>query len=136
MPIKDNGGKKALQVLVVDDEDDVREVFRLALKRTGHEVTVAETGEAAVQEAGKLQFDLAFVDVAMPGMDGVETVRQLKVVSPETPVVLITGFVDGALAPDERQDRVTDALSLGARGCLRKPFGIDTIIKTVEYFGR
>jgi CheY-like chemotaxis protein len=134
--IKNDVSKKTLQILVVDDEPDVREVFRLALKRKGHEVTLAETGESAIAQAGESQFDLAFIDVAMPGMDGVETVRQLKAVSPETPVVMITGFVGGTLAADERQDRVADALALGARGCLRKPFGVETILKTVEYFAR
>jgi two-component system response regulator PilR (NtrC family) len=136
MLIRDNVPRKALHILVVDDEPDVREIFQLALRRKGHQVTLASTGESAVEQAGQSRFDLAFVDVAMPGMDGVETVRQLKSVSPETSVVMITGFLSGPLGAGEREDRVEDALSLGARGCLRKPFGIETIVKTVEYFGQ
>jgi CheY-like chemotaxis protein len=132
--VKDDS-RKALNVLVVDDEPDVREIFRLALTRKGHEVTLAESGEAAVQRAAETAIDLAFVDIAMPGIDGVETLKRLRALSPDLPVVMITAFIDGGLTPDERQDRVTDALNLGARGCLRKPFGVETILKTVEYFG-
>ncbi len=134
MIVKDES-RKTLNVLVVDDERDVREIFRLALSRKGHQVTLAESGEAALQRARETAIDLVFVDIAMPGIDGVETLRQLRALSPDLPVVMITAFIDGALTPDERQDRVTDAMDLGARGCLRKPFGVETILKTVEYFG-
>lgn len=125
-----------LRILVVDDEDDVREVFRLALARKGYDVTSTDNGAEAIETAAEERFQLAFVDVAMPGMDGLETLRGLKEVSPDTNVVMITAFLDSALAPDARQDRVTDCLTSGARGCLRKPFGMDTILKTAEYFAQ
>jgi CheY-like chemotaxis protein len=123
-------------ILVVDDEDDVREIFRLALTRKGYGVAQFGDGAEALKAASEQQFKLAFVDIAMPGMDGVEVVQNLRRISPGTNVVMITAFLDGALAADEREDRVQQALSLGARGCLRKPFGMDTIVKTAEYFAR
>jgi CheY-like chemotaxis protein len=123
-------------ILIVDDESDVREVFRLALTRKGYQVAPFGDGAEALQAAAEHQFKLAFVDVAMPGMDGVEVVENLRRVSPDTNIVMITAFLDGGLAADEREDRVQKALNLGARGCLRKPFGMDTIVRTADYFAR
>jgi two-component system, NtrC family, response regulator HydG len=134
--IKPDVVRKGLNILVVDDEADVREIFRLALTRKGHDVALASSGEDAVEHANGSCYDLAFVDVRMAGMDGVETVKQLKALHPDMHIVVITAFIDGALAPQERQDRVAEAQAAGARGCLRKPFGIETIDRTVEYFAR
>lgn len=124
------------KVLVVDDEPDVRQVFELALSRNGFEVTAAESGPEALQAAADRGFDLAFVDIAMPGMDGVETLKQLREMSPQTQVVMITAFMDHGLDAGDRHDRVAQALAEGARGCLRKPFGVSTIVKTAKYFAR
>ena len=122
------------RVLVVDDEPDVRQVFQLALSRRGFDVTPVESGAAALEAAADTPFELAFVDIAMPGMDGLETLQQLKVVSPKTQVVMITAFMDHGLDAGDRHDRVAKALAAGARGCLRKPFGVSTIVKTAKYF--
>jgi len=124
------------KILVIDDEEDVREIFRMALTRKGYNVTQFGDGAEALKAAGEQQFRLAFVDIAMPGMDGVTVVENLRRVSPATNIVMITAFLDGGLGPEEREDRVQKAIGLGARGCLRKPFGMDTIIKTAEYFAR
>lgn len=124
------------KVLVVDDEPDVRQVFELALSRNGFDVTPAESGPDALQAAEDASYDLAFVDIAMPGMDGVETLKQLREVSPRTQVVMITAFMDHGLDAGDRHDRVAQALAAGARGCLRKPFGVSTIVKTAKYFAR
>lgn len=122
------------RILVIDDEDDVRAVFDLALSRRGYEVVLHGDGATAVRAAAETDFRLAFVDIAMPGMDGVSVVRALREVSPSTHIVMITAFLDGALEPEDREDRVAQALALGARGCLRKPFGMDAIVKTAQYF--
>jgi CheY-like chemotaxis protein len=124
------------KILVVDDEPDVRQVFELALARNGFEVTPVESGADAVAAASQVSYDLAFVDIAMPGMDGVETLKQLRAISPRTQVVMITAFMDHGLDSGDRHDRVAQALSEGARGCLRKPFGVSTIVKTAKYFAR
>ncbi|MFQ6096530.1 MAG: response regulator [Armatimonadota bacterium] len=126
---------RPLKVLVVDDEDDVLEVFRLALSPHGHEVTVADNGPAAIEAAGKTSFDVAFIDIAMSPMDGLSTLSRLKAVSPETRFIMITAFYGGELSHRVRHDILSDALKLGARGCLRKPFDLDAIVRTAEYFG-
>jgi CheY-like chemotaxis protein len=115
------------RVLVVDDEPDVRQVFQLALSRSGFDVKTVGSGPEALETAAQDSYDLAFVD-------GVETLKQLKTVSPRTQVVMITAFMDHGLEAGDRHDRVAQALSSGARGCLRKPFGVTTIVKTAKYF--
>lgn len=124
------------KIMVVDDEPDVREIFRLALSKKGYDVVTFGDGAAAIEAAACHHFKLAFVDLAMPGIDGVAVVQELRRVSPSTNIVMITAFLDGALTAEDREDRVQRALSLGARGCLRKPFGTDTILKTADYFVR
>jgi two-component system response regulator ResD len=134
MQTDDRNGARGVKVLVVDDEDDVREIFRMALTRKGYDVTQFGDGAEALKAASEQGFRLAFVDIAMPGMDGVAVVEGLRRVSPDTNIVMITAFLDGGLGPEEREDRVQKAIDLGARGCLRKPFGMETIAKTAEYF--
>ncbi|MGQ9731746.1 MAG: response regulator [Candidatus Zipacnadales bacterium] len=134
MQMKQEYGPHQVGILVVDDEPDVREIFRLALSRRGYDVHPFGDGAEALAAARDHHFVLAFVDIAMPNMDGVEVVRKLREISPATNIVMITAFLDGTLDTDERQDRVSQAVALGARGCLRKPFSTDTIIKTAEYF--
>jgi CheY-like chemotaxis protein len=124
------------KVLVVDDEPDVRQVFELALSRNGFEVTPVESGPDALRAAECSFYELAFVDIAMPGMDGLETLKQLRELSPRTQVVMITAFMDHGLDAGDRHDRVAQALAAGARGCLRKPFGVSTIVKTAKWFAR
>ena len=97
------------RILVIDDEDDVRAVFDLALRRRGYDVVLHSDGAAALRAAAEGGFSLAFVDIAMPGMDGVSVVRELRQVSPGTHIVMITAFLDGALEPEHRGDRAPRA---------------------------
>jgi CheY-like chemotaxis protein len=123
-------------VLVVDDEEDIREIVGWALGREGYDVTLVDNGAEAVATAAAGEFGLAFVDVAMPGMDGLATLRALKEVSPRTEVIMITAFLESTLAREDRRNRVADCLAEGARGCLRKPFTVSSVVKTAEYFAR
>jgi len=127
--------KQALNVLVVDDEEDVLELFQSALSPRGHKVIVADNGADAVAAATSRHFDVGFIDVAMKPMDGLSTLSRLLAVSPHTEYVMVTAFYSGELPHDVRDSIVSDAMKLGARGCLRKPFRLQTIVQTAEYFG-
>jgi len=127
--------RDALKVLVADDEEDVLEVFRMALEPKGHQVTAVSTGTEAVERASAERFDVAFLDVAMAPMDGLSTLSRLKSVSPHIKVIMMTAFYSDELSQRVRGDIVGAAMQMGARGCLRKPFELDTIVRTAEYFG-
>ena len=98
-----------------------RLTIRLVLERAGHEVTLAENGRQGVQLFGDDDFDLLIVDIFMPGMDGLETMRDIHRLRPGVPVVVISGYA--FRTPLETvPDFLKMAEKLGAVRTLRKPF--------------
>jgi CheY-like chemotaxis protein len=90
------------RILVIDDEQGVRDAFELALEGCSYVVKTAASGEEGLTQARHQQFDLVFLDLRMPGMDGVETLRRLKKISPESQVYIITAFYQIYLEPLKR----------------------------------
>ena len=84
-----------IRVLVVDDEPPVRSVCARALRRAGVEVAEAGTGAAAIECTATRDFDVAIVDLTMPGIDGLETARQLRNLDPQLRIILSSGHNDG-----------------------------------------
>ena len=83
------------KILVIDDEKVVGVAIQEELSDAGYDVATADGGQAAMKLIQKAKFKLAFVDLWMPEMDGVETCKKIKEVSPETEVILISGRPDG-----------------------------------------
>ena len=81
-------------ILVIDDEKDLRESFVLALKDTGYQVDVAESGEEGVNKERGKKYDLVFLDLKMPGMSGIEALKEIRKVNKETPIYIITTFYE------------------------------------------
>ncbi len=109
------------KVLIVDDDVAVQATIRLLLERAGHSVVVASDGQKglAIFEAGK--FDLLLLDIFMPGMDGLETMRLIRQRQPLLPIIVISGrpiASDPAAGPDF----LAMATKLGAVCSLQKPF--------------
>jgi CheY-like chemotaxis protein len=109
------------RILVIDDDQAVRLTIQLVLERAGHEVTLADGGRQGVQLFGDDDFDLLIVDIFMPGMDGLETMRDIHRLRPAVPVVVISGYA--FRTPVETvPDFLKMAEKLGAVRTLRKPF--------------
>jgi CheY-like chemotaxis protein len=89
------------RVLVVDDVEIVFSAFREELENEGFRVDTALSGEAAVQKAREEQYDLVFIDMVMPGIDGIETCRAIKGISPASRLVAMTGQIYSGLADKE-----------------------------------
>src|SRR5215204_2582972 len=81
----------SLRILFADDEKSLQEVMRFELPRLGHEVTVCPDGKAAIKSLEKNTFDAAVLVLRMPGFNGIEVLEQIKQVSPDTEVVIMTG---------------------------------------------
>jgi len=113
-------------ILVIDDEKVVRSLFRETLEELGHTVIAAETGTEGLELVGKWDFDLVFLDLKMPGMDGAEFLRLIKTVKPGLPVTIITGYPDSEM--------MARALAHGPLGVMSKPFGESDIIAAVANF--
>jgi CheY-like chemotaxis protein len=118
------------RILVVDDEQAVRETVQLLLKREGFNVVVAEGGSAALEAAEIFSFDMMIVDVVMPDMDGLETVRLLHTGAPKVPIIVMSAH--GSLASAER-DYFRSAMELGATCCLQKPFSREQLLDAIEF---
>ncbi len=108
-----------LKILVVDDDQSIRFSFKQILAKDGHQATIVENGNLALEHVKKDHFDLAFVDLKMPGIDGIEVLRQIRNLSPKTDVVIITGFGTVATA--------VEAMKYGAYDYIQKPFPVETI---------
>jgi CheY-like chemotaxis protein len=97
------------RVLVIDDDGGVRESFRAALEDAGYQVTTAENGVSGIESAQAERPDLVFLDLKMPGISGVETLKRLQDTCPRTPVYVVTGFYGEFMAPlRELQSRGVD----------------------------
>jgi PAS domain S-box-containing protein len=113
----------SLSVLVVDDEEVVRETLAEMLVDLDHKVVTAGSGRDAVEKVTNDDFDLVFTDLAMPEMDGWETARAIRKQRPELPVVLVTGYGATAQPPSGEIDLVA--------GIIGKPFDFDQVSGTI-----
>jgi DNA-binding NtrC family response regulator len=111
--------QKSLRVLFVDDEKPLQEFMRSELPRLGHEVTVCPDGRSALKALEKTSFDVAILDLRMPGMSGIELLEQLKQMTPDTEAVMMTGH--GSL------ESAVEAMRLGAFDYVRKPCELSQI---------
>jgi CheY-like chemotaxis protein len=129
MPI--NAGRPALaKILIVDDDNAVQATIKLLLERAGHCVVAASDGREGLAILGAGDFDLLFLDIFMPGMDGLETMRLIHQQQPLVPIIVISGrpiALDTAVAPDF----LTMATKLGAISSLQKPFKPSALLAAV-----
>ncbi len=115
---------KHLNILVVDDKKVIGDFFMLTMGYYGHHITVVHDLPHTLEAVKHHQFDIAFMDMMMPGKDGVEILREVKAVSPGLPVVMMSGY-----SLDEKRRQ---AALLGAVECLKKPFEVDDIRRVVK----
>ena len=107
------------KMLVIDDEQSMRDFLSIMLKKEGHDVVAAENGSDALKAVQTEIFDLVISDVKMPGLNGIDVLKTVKEVSPETVVVMITAYATAETA--------VEAMKLGAYDYITKPFKVDEI---------
>src|SRR5215471_3755407 len=89
------------RILVVDDELSICLAIRMILENAGHTVVVAECGHAVASSIEAFSFDVLLVDIFMPGMDGLETIKRFRESDPDVPIVAMSGYaVRGESPPD------------------------------------
>lgn len=113
-------------VLVIDDENSVGTLLRFSLRQRGFAVETALSAGAGIERAAQRRFDLVILDVALPGIDGIEACRLLKALPgyEETPIIMISS----------RSDSVTieSARLAGAQDYLVKPFTFEELLRRIE----
>jgi len=116
--------RSRLRVLIVDDEPNVCNVLRDACSRFGYSVTTCNDGAQAIAEAHCQTFDVIFLDIRMPGMNGTEVLKILRRRLPRATFVMITAYAESEL--------VDESLESGAFLCLSKPLSISEIKDLLE----
>lgn len=111
-------------VLIVDDDAGLCKTMSLVLRRKGYAVTTAKDGPEALGMVRDRAFDIIFLDIKMPVMDGVETYRRIKKIRPETVVVMMTAYAV--------EDLVQDALREGAYSVMYKPLDMDKVVTLID----
>ena len=109
-------------ILVVDDEESIREVVAEALEDAGYYVTTAEGGWEALDLLSGTNFDLMFLDIMMPGISGQQVMDRVKIERPELPVVMLTAVAGSGSEAEFRQR--------GAADYMRKPCSMETVVAT------
>src|SRR5438552_1552113 len=115
---------RAGMILVVDDEEIMRDILETLLKREGYDVRLASSGEEGLELARSTPFDAAIIDIMMPGINGIETLDELKRIDEDLAVLIITAYasVESAIS----------AMKAGAFDYITKPFKNDEVLVVVR----
>jgi DNA-binding NtrC family response regulator len=113
-----------MRILIVDDEEVLRDVLEVVLRREGFEIISAASGEEALHLLDSEEVDLVILDVMLPGISGIDTLRAIRISNPLLPVIVITAFssIDGAI----------QAMKHGAFHYIPKPFKNEEVVLTVN----
>lgn len=108
------------RILIVDDEETIRELLLKTLALAEYEVDVAPDGRTAVDRMRLIQYDLLITDLRMPGVDGLTVIREARRLKADIPVIIVTGYSSEASA--------IEAINLGVQGYLTKPFRVPRVL--------
>lgn len=116
--------EEKVKIIVIDDEPSVLESFKMILKIKDYEVDTFSDGPSALSQLKPNVYDLAFVDLKLPGMDGIQILQKIKEIDPTIEVAIVTAYATEASH--------ANAITLGALEYLRKPFLMEEIYELVE----
>jgi DNA-binding NtrC family response regulator len=122
--IKNTAMETQAHILIADDNINLCKSMALILRRRGYAVVTAQDGEEAIQRVEEQPFDVIFMDIKMPLMNGVETYRRIKGIRPEAVVVMMTAYAV--------EDLVEEALQKGAYGIVYKPLDVERVVAIIE----
>jgi len=113
-------------ILVIDDDELIRSLFKEVLEEQGHTVVTADTSAKGIAYVMQREYNLIFLDLKMPGTDGAEILREMRSIKQRLPVVIITGYPDSEM--------MNRAMEQGPLGVMLKPFDDSDIINAVNSF--
>lgn len=116
------------KILLVDDEEQFLDVFSKRLKSRGVLVETASNGLEGVKKAGEQAYDAIIVDLAMPGIDGIETLRQIKDKNPDAQIIILTGHAT--------IEKGIEAMKAGAADFIEKPVDINKVLQAIKESGQ
>lgn len=113
-----------INILVIDDKKIIGDLFSFTLGYSGHKITVVDNAAAAVETVKNKEFDIAFIDIVMPGKDGVAILQEIRAIAPKLPIVMMSGY-----SVEEKRNKAKD---LGAITCLKKPFEMEDVKRVIK----
>jgi len=117
------------RILAIDDDGAICATVSLILERAGHQIVAAQDGRRGLKLLEANRFDLLLIDIFMPEMDGLETIRVLRKSKPDLPIIVMSGStIEGTKMPDY----LSFATKLGAIESLRKPFKPAALVEMVD----
>ncbi|WAC53898.1 response regulator transcription factor [Gordonia sp. SL306] len=122
--VKGQGAGQGAKVLVVDDEENIRELLSVSLKFQGYEVSTAENGPAAIDRCRTFKPDVLILDVMMPGMDGFGLLRRLRADGVAAPALFLS-------ARDSIEDKI-NGLTIGGDDYVTKPFSLEEVVARLQ----
>lgn len=112
------------RVLIVDDEAGMRHSLQRLLQPVGYEVYTARSGSEALEMVKEMPFDVAVLDIQMPGLSGIDAFRRLREIDPKLPVILITAY--------STSETAMQAIQVGAYDYILKPFDVATFKEVID----
>jgi len=112
------------RILVVDDNISFCRTMSSILSRKGYDITIATSGHEALRQISTTPFDIVFMDIKMPSMNGIEAFKRIKEINPDTIVIMMTGYAV--------EDLVEEALGEGAYSVLHKPFDFEHVLALID----
>jgi DNA-binding NtrC family response regulator len=116
--------KNAARIIVIDDDESIRNSFSTILRNAGYEVETAETGAEAIDKSERSFYNLALIDIRLPDMEGTELLTKIKETTPKMVKIIVTGYPG--------LQNAVEALNKGADGYIIKPAKIDDLLKTIR----
>jgi excisionase family DNA binding protein len=126
--LQESSKKEAVNILVVDDDEEICSLFKDALEEPKFKITTTKDSFEGLKLIKNQDYDVVFLDLKMPDMDGAEVFRRIKEVKPDLPVTIITGYPDS--------DLMTKALAYGPLGVMNKPFSSSDILVAINTYLR
>jgi signal transduction histidine kinase/ActR/RegA family two-component response regulator len=114
--------RASARILLVDDDEEVRNIAAATIEELGYEVVSVASGQAALQILGEERFDLLMTDIAMPGMTGVDLARRVRQIDPDLPILFSSGYADVQTFGENLSDEVV----------LKKPFRISDVATRID----
>ena len=115
--------KEKVNILVAEDEADLREILKVTLEQEGYRAILASDGDEAIKKIEKKSFQLALIDIKMPGMNGKELVSKIKQINPRVPIIIITG------SPNFKEEM---SLKKQTYDYIYKPFRLNELVKIIK----
>jgi len=115
--------KKKVNILVAEDEADLREILKVTLEQEGYRAILARDGDEAIKKIEEKSFQMALIDMKMPGVNGKELVSKIKQINPRVPIVIVTG------SPDFKEEM---SLKKQTYEYIYKPFKLNELVKIIE----